>query len=719
MRAVFSFHLYSKEETGMFDERGNSVTRPFTMLLVLALLFFCRLASAAQPPIAHTVPELLWPDTVEMTIKTDLVVRSVRVYFLRPGFSEYQLRFMKSMGEGVFSYQLDTSTFDSPTLQYYFEVRAEEGIFLYPDDAPATPLLVEGERDGLDLEFDEVPAALLNDWMDFGTGSVTLNGSVEYRVVKDSNTSEESETSDEDDSTDEDDSSSSRFGDRDLLADFNLRLARTWEKGKTTVSLDTNMTYSNNPLEDTKEVGISSFLLEVDHQAHRLMIGDQEVTGSSLLGESMSTRGMGYYYSHGRVTAEVYGLNSRETTVVEDSLPASDHYVTGARLGVDLVEDLFHIDLHYLSGRDDSSIATNSSGSENVVMDGSAFLVAPKVFLFDKLVTLYGEYGESSSSKEILADEDETDSTDDDWVDEETETDTTTDTGWDNRTDSAWRTGGIIEKGAWKFSGSYKYIGASYQSVMNLDELSFAADRQGVDLGLEYTTDILDVVVSWEDVTDNLDDDADKDWSKYQTFSITPTWRVTDNLSLSVGHTNDQERSYEDRDRTERLSDQDTIGYSMGVDYSFSDTNTVQLSWSRDETEVQESPESDSRTDTITCNYSFYTDQFQIYPAISYSWTEMEEELTETLNVSISGDYAILPEILSLSTDDSITCTTSDQSDRTQLLSLAASLNLRLGWAHNSLGDTVLSLVAEYEEDDQGDTCTEEYSVSTKLDFMF
>lgn len=699
-------------------------SRTLAVLLVLVLwLFYSGILFASPPPINHTQPELIWPDTVEMVIETDDSVRSVRFYFLRPGMDQYQMRFMKPMGEGVFAYRFDASTLDSPTFQYYFELRTDEGVYSYPDDAPATPLMVEGDRDGIEFDITEAPAKLVKDEEAVSTGSITLNGSLEYSVERDNKVKNKSVTVDDTDETREETDDTSRFSEEDFLADFNLRLAKTWEKGDTSISFDTNLTYTSHPLEDEQDGGISSILLEVKRPHQHLRIGDLEVVGTELVGESLNTRGVGYQYSRGRFTAEVYYMNSRQTTVVEDSIPDSDNYIAGAKLGIDVIRDHFHIDLHYIKGNDDPSIATNSSGSEVEILKGNLFSIAPRISFFDKALSFVGEYAESDSGKETKTIADDTTDTEDDWDDwgdywddgssDETDTDT------DDLTDSAWRTGVEIEKGPWRVSGFYKHIGAHYQSLINLDELYFSVDREGFDLDFEYFSDNFDVLITWEDLTDNLEDDSTKEWSKYQSVSITPTWRVTDKLSLSVGHTNSQERSYKDKDRTDRLSDFAFVGFNAGVDYSFSDSSAVQFTWSWDEMESYDSPESDSVTSTVTFNYSYYGDLFQFYPGISYSQTDTEEELDETLNVYISGEYFFIPEILSVSTNDSFTWTKGEVAARTRLMSLTASINLKLGWIHGTFSDTVFSIVGEYEEDDQEDTGTESYSISTKLDFMF
>lgn len=700
---------------------GFCRSRGVTGFLFLFLLFSSQMLFAAPPPINHSEPELLWPDTAQIVIETDPGVRSVRFYFLRPGFDQYQMRFMKPQGDGSFVYQFDTSTLESPILYYYFEVRTAEGnVYPYPADAPLTPMMIEDDREGIELDLTEV-SAVMDEEEAASTGSITVNGTLEYSVSRD-RTVEDTSTDAEDDEgwessedTEEETEDTSRFADDDFLADFNIRLAKTWEKGETSISFDTNLTYTSHPLDEEKEGGISSILLEVKRQHHQLRIGDLEIVGTELVGDSLYTRGTGYQYSRGRFTSELYYMNSRQSTIVEDSVPDADNYVAGAKLGVDVIEDYFHIDLHYFKGNDDSSIATYSSGYETEILEGELFSIAPRISFFDQALSFVGEYAETRSSKEMVPSEDEEE---DDYSyygfeEEETEEET------GELKDSAWRIGAEVEKGPWKVSAFHKYIGPDFRSLFNLNETYFAIDRRGYELNLEYFSEKFDVLVLWEDLEDNLDDDADREWSRYQTVSITPVWRVTDSLSLSVGHTNGQERSYEDEDRKTRLTDQDIVGYSAGIDYTFTDSSAVQLAWNIDESESADTPEYDSVTNTVTLNFSYYDERLQFYPGVSYSQTDTEEELTETLNVFISGEYFIISDYLSVSTNDSFTWTKGEETARTRMMLLTTNINWHLSWIHGAFSDTVFAIVGEYTEDQQEDSTTESYSVSTKLDFMF
>lgn len=680
-----------------FPLRGSAV-----LLFLVIWLFSPTFLFSASPPIEHNQPELVYPQLLEMNIQTDDTVRAVRFYFLRPGFDQYQMRFMKPVGGGSFVYQFDTSTLDSPVLQYYFEVYTDEGMFLFPDDAPVTHMMIEGDRDGFELNLSEAPAKLdATEEEIASTGSVTLNGSIEVLIERDKTESETSEDGEQEDT--------SRFADDDVLVDLNLGVARTWEIGETSISFDMNVAYTSHPLDGEEEGSVSSFLFEVQRPHHHLRIGDLEVVSTKLAGESLNSRGIDYQYSRGRFTGEVYYLNSRQSNVLEDSIPSADNYITGVKLGVDVVEDLFHIDLHYAQGKDDSSILSiHTSDSDTTVLEGELFSIAPSLTLFDQSLTVSGEYVASYSSKETISatidgiPADEADS--DDFTDE---------------SDTAWRAGLTFEKWGLKVSGFYKYIGPNYQSLVNLDEQYFSVDREGYDLTVEYSTEKWDVLVTWEDTNDNLDDDSSKGWSRYQQVSITPRWQVTDNFSISVGHTNGQERTYEDSALSVRESDFDNFGYTAGIDYSFSDSSTVQLTWAMDIAESFDTPESDSTTHTVTFNYSYYDEKLQLYPGVSYSTTDTEEEISETINVYLSGEYSIIIDLLSLSTNNSITWTSGEVTADTRLITLSASIKWHLGWIHGYFSDTILSLVGEYEEDDQEDTRTESYLVSTKLDFMF
>ncbi len=682
---------------GVFDFRYLT-----GFLTVLFTLLKAQFLFAASPPIEHNQPELVYPRLVEMSIQTDESVRAVRFYFLRPGFDQYQMRFMKPAGGGKYIYHFDTSSLDSPSLQYYFEVYTDEGMFLFPDDAPVTHMMIEGDRDGFELNLSEAPARLDVEEAGFSSeGSVSFNGSMEVLVNRERTVSGSSS-----DDTQED---ASRFADDDVLADYNLRLARTWEKDDTSVSFDMNIAYTSHPLDGEQEGSISSMLLEVGHQNHQLRIGDLEVVSTKLVGESLFSRGIDYHYSGGRIDLKTYYLNSRQSNVLEDSIPDADNYITGVKLGVDVVEDLFHVDLHYAKGKDDSSIlASNTSDSDTTIIESELFSVAPTLTLFDQMLTFSGEYVQTLASRQTIAAESA-----------EVFDDPSDNTDFDDESDFAWRAGATFEKGGWKISGFYKYIGANYQSLVNQDEQYFSVDREGYDLSIEYGSERWDVLVTWEDVNDNLDDDSSQGWSRYQQVSITPRWQVTDELSISVGHTNGQERTYEDSGLTNRQSDMDNFGYTAGIDYSFSDSSTVQLTWAMDQAESFDTPESDSITHTVTLNYSYYDDKLQLYPGFSYSTTDTEEEISETINIYLSGEYSIIADLLSIATNDSITWTNGETTADTRLITLSASVKWHLGWIHGLFSDTILSVVGEYEEDDQEDTRTESYSISTKLDFMF
>jgi len=692
----------------------------FGALLVLSFCNPCFIYGSA-PPVNHSQPQLVWPGTVEFVVQTDNTVRAVRFYFLRPGLGDFQMRFMESAGGGRFTYRFDASTLHSLDLQYYFEIFTQERMTLYPENAPITPLMVTGDRKGIKLELAEVPVRLEVDDGAVSTGSITFNGSLEYLVKHEGEeeekvTSSNEQTSGDEGSSDDEEVSTPRFGDDDFLADVNLRLTRSWEKGDNSINFDINLGYTSHPLEDEQEGSVSYILLEAKRPHHLIRVGDLEVVASQFVGESLNTRGIDYQYSRGRFTGELFFMNSRAVTVFEDSLPDTDNHIVGTKLGVDVITDHLHVDFYYLQGRDDPSISSTGSGIDLEIYEGNLLAIAPTVSFFDESLQFIGEYAESTSENEISSD---------------TGTDTAADSGTTNTTtaesesdpdelrDSAWRAGTKVEKGGWMVSGFYKYVGADFQSLGNPNELYFTTNRRGYELDFEYSSDRWMVLVEWEHLVDNLDDDAAMGWSVYQNATIIPQWQITDNLVLSISHTNGQERSYEDEDYKSRTTDLMLSGWSADIDYSFSDNSAVQISATRDEIESFDTPESDSVITTVTFNYSYYDDRLQFYPSLSYSQTDIEEELTETLNLYVSGEYFIIPEVLSISTNDSLTWTKGEVTARTRLISLTANINWHLGWIGGSFSDTVLSLVGEYEDDDQEETSTDSYTISTKLDFLF
>ena len=133
-------------------QSGNAVVYCWSILMITVILRAWPLMISARennpPEIVHSAPLVLpYPEILNLYVTIDTPVKVVRLYFLKPGFSNYQLRIMKTSGKkGSYKFSLDTSILTSPQLSYYIEAITETDPIRFPANAPAEVITLRGNE---------------------------------------------------------------------------------------------------------------------------------------------------------------------------------------------------------------------------------------------------------------------------------------------------------------------------------------------------------------------------------------------------------------------------------------------------------------------------------------------------------------------------------------------------------------------------------------------
>ncbi len=644
--------------------------------------FFFSVAFAvpAMAAIDHTSPELVYPQVAQFKIRSSTPATAVRFFFKSPQVDVYQMRFMTLGEDGSYSYDLETKSLTDLQLDYYFEVITPDGIVSYPANAPLKTISLNVKDADDEILVAARPQAVLPQKKSIVTVlplEIAINGSFGYEIDRGHN------------------GQMSNIYQRRFLSDGNVRIFKSYQDDDLSVEFNANFASSNTNSPISEDVWLSHLLLKAQLANHRLQLGDLSLAGSYLTGDYLNRRGASYSYKHPRISGEVFWVSNRPDLNWNSIAPRGDNYVYGGNINLAVFPSLFHLDLHYRNGRDDPAAGSRSSSLNYQVSEGDLATVAPRLFLFDNALTLFGEYGFSHYDADV-------------------------DTGSGKQRGDAWRVGLQGTYRNWLLKAHYRNIEPEFNTVTNYNDLYYSVDRRGPDVSLEYRSRKFSALVGWEQLRDNLDDDVNKDWSHYQTLRAKSTYQLARPFTLMAGFRQIQEESYDDEAEAVKLKDVVTNEYNLGFNYNLYRYGMLRMNgmYSTTRCDIDVANELDAVSANLSYSYR-KPGRFQFYPSVSYSRNEMKQsgERTSTINYYLNMEYFFIPSLLSISTTDSFSRTTGDTSATTSNLAVTGWLNLHLGDRMSAFDKFVLALGGDYRNSKISGDLDEAYSISLRCNF--
>lgn len=662
----------------------------FLLVLMSSIILLLNPSNLSAQEIPETKDSLSNPTIIDHTLISEFtygeklkIVAVVREeiewlgFFYRPkGMESFQVRKMESLLKNTYSYVLDTSILVSTRFDYYLAAQSKEGMIYLPKQAPQEFFEAVGitEEALPEVTVERKPPPEEERKLEL-PWSISINGSVGQSLKEEEAVAGEEKT----------------------LGDGNISVAKLYQKRNFKVSFASNLSYSSHPLEDEENFTLTDLILSLKGKNHTLQIGDLSIDESEFTILGLTRRGLDYTFDGQRLYVHLFDIGSQHEKGWGDLIPEPDLRFYGATLGYGFFGEKLSLKSVYLAGRDDPSQGRNVAGSFLESSEGSVVAVIPEVKLFKDKLDITGEFAQSSYD-DNLGDEEET------------------------RKDKAWRVGTSISYPAFKLGGGYKRIGQDFGSVTNQFDSLFASDREGYEASLELFLGRVGLNLAYEDEQDNVDDDPTQltCYDKIGTAGL--SWQVSDRTSLTLGYGHSKQETFSDSTSEVVFQDSITKDASLGLTFALSPRMSVNVFVNNSDLTSKTDPSRDSSILTASLGGSFGSGKvLSLSPSLSYSRLRSEMSATETEIYSsfLSGELAIIPELLSLSTSGSFTRTEAgSENTTTDYTNISASLNWYMKGRILGLADSLLSLKYDLErtesEDlsDKSDHLTLEFNLS-------
>lgn len=579
-------------------------------------------------------------------------------YFYRPeGIESFQARNMEKISESSYSYVLDSSTLISAKFDYYLAAKCKERIMYCPDQAPEEFFEVKGKTEEplphipVDLE---VPAKEEEEKFELPL-SVRVNGSVGHKIREEPATPGEVKT----------------------LGDGNMRLSTMYQKENFQLNFDFNISYSSHPLESDDSFNLSDFTLSLMGKKHHLLLGDVSVSESKFTIDILARRGLDYTFDGEKVSFHMFDISSEQEKGWGGLIPKPDLSFYGGALGYSFFDEKLSLKAVYLAGRDDPGEGKNVAGSFLETKEGEVFSLVPELKLFQDKLHLRGELAQSRF--------------DDNLEDEE-----------GKKEDTAWSVGSTLSYPLFTLGGTYRYIGKDFNSVGNQFYSLFTNDRKGYDAWLQIPLGRIGLDLTYKNEEDNVDDDPTYLTSYDENESATLFWDVSDRASLILGYGQNRQETFTDENKEVLFQDSFTKDTWVGLNFFLSPGVSVNVSLT--DSYLSSTIDPSRNTSTLTANLGGSLGLGKILslsPNLSYTTSRVEVSGIETKMYSsfLSGELAIIPELLSISTTGSFTRNEQSlENITTDYTNISASLNWYLKWRLLGLDSAVLSLRWDSEE---------------------
>ncbi|MBN1277633.1 MAG: hypothetical protein JXA35_09090 [Deltaproteobacteria bacterium] len=639
--------------------------------------------------IEHSPPsEFVYPESLEFSLKTSEQVQVVKIFFLRPGFNDYQLRIMKKGEDGTYHYRLDTSALTSPEISYYFEIKAANQVIHYPQNAPEEAIILKGTAR------EPLPSDGIRPQARF-TEATGVKDSLPFQLDIDSSSSWETVTHG---------NAASPFNqDKRFVTDNNVRISKSYKDKDLSVNFYSNAVHTNHPIQDMDRVALTNILLSTNCRNHTLNLGDVSIKGSRFTLDAFGRRGGEYQFKTDNFFFQAFDISSQQQGW-EKVIPGSQNNLYGGAIGFNALNDRFSFKTVYLEGKDDPAKGENVSGTYLAKRKGRVLSFIPHLNLFDKKLGLFGEYASSRYDM-----------------------DTSDDRGMES--DDAWRVGGSFTSGYLRFGADYNHIGRDFDSIGNQNSILFTPDREVYNFwaGLSSKKVMLNIKYSGEE--DNVEDDPQRSTSTLHNIISGLTFLLTDSFTLNVGYQNSRQETHEKAGGGNRIQEKKADDYSLGFTCLIMPSSSIHGGVTYTSTDSRTDPDTEGNTMTASLGGSLYLgERLSVFPEFSYSETafDLTDYRTKTYSGFLDSEYFIILKTLSVSTLSSYTRTDSDEtavstgSDlNREDIQLTGNLNYYLPYFSRILKKSVLSLKGGYIRCKTDAEKTDSYSIGVQFDFSF
>jgi len=660
----------------------------FLLSVIFSNPSYARIGHAIK--IDHSPPsEFVYPESLEFTLNTSEPVQAVKIFFLRPGFSDYQLRIMKMDEDGVYRYRLDTSTLTALELSYYFEIKTGTQVIHYPQNAPEEVLILKGTaREALPYGGIKPEAPFPKE-----TG---LKDNLPFLMDIDSSSSWEAVT--------HGDAPSPFNQDKRFVTDNNVRISKSYNDNDLSVKFYSNAVHTNHPIQDMDRVALTNILLSTNYRNHTLNLGDVSIQGSRFTLDAFGRRGGEYRFKTDNFFFQVFDITSQQQEGSGKVIPESQNNMYGGTIGFNAPDDRFSFKTVYLEGKDNPAKGENVAGTYLAKRKGRVLSFLPRLNLFDKKLGLFGEYASSRYDM-----------------------DTSDDRGMES--DDAWRVGGAFTSGCFRFGADYNHIGRDFGSIGNQNSILFTPDREAYNVwtGLSSKKVMLNIKYSGEE--DNVEDDPQRSTSTLHNIISGVTFLLTDSFTLNFGYQNSRQETHEQAGEGDRIQEKKADDYSLGFTYLVMSSSSIHGGVTYTSTDSRTDPDTEGNTLTASLGGSLYLGgRLSVFPEFSYSETtfDLTDYKTKTYSGFLDEEYFVILKILSFSTLSSYTRTDSDEtmaSTGTDLeredIQLTGNINYYLPYFSHILKKSVLSLKGGYNRCKTGTEKTDSYSIGIQFDFSF
>jgi predicted porin len=634
--------------------------------------------SSSNPTIIeHTpIPEFTYGESLEIVAVVKEEVEWLGFFYRPEGLESFQVRKMERISESSYSYVLDTSTLVSAKFDYYLGAQFKEKMIYVPEQAPEEffevlgkveeplpPARVEREVPPKEKKF-KLPL------------SITVNGSIGHTLKEEI----------------------VLVGEEKTRVDGNIGLSRLYQKGNFQFNFDSNSSYSSHPLEGDQNLYLTDLTLSLSGKNHTLRIGDVSISESKFTISGLTRRGLGYTFDDEHLYFHIFDISPQQERGWGRFIPKPDLSFYGGALGYSFFDEKFSLKGVYLAGRDDPTQGKNVAGSFLTSTEGNGIALIPEVKFFQDKLHLIGELAQSSY--------------DDNLEDEE-----------GKKKDRAWSLGSTISYGVFKLGGIYKWIGKDFNSVGNQFDSLFTNDRKGYDASLQLSLGRIGLNLSYKNEEDNVNKDPTYLTSYDESGNATLSWDVSDKFSLSLGYGESKQETFSDQNREILFQDSLTKDSSLGLNFLISPQASVNLSVINSDLSSTTDSSRDSSTVTANLGGSLRLGKILfLSPNLSYSSSRSEVVPieTKTYNSFLSGELAIIPELLSISISGSFTRTEAGpENTTTDYTNISASLNWYVKGRMLGLANSLLSLRWDLEQTENEGSSDESERFMLEFNFSF
>ncbi|MBN1222844.1 MAG: hypothetical protein JXB23_06315 [Candidatus Aminicenantes bacterium] len=648
----------------------------YTLSLFLILLCIPPLnAKESQAPLLlqHTpVGEFFHGDILSIQAWSQGDADWVRFSFRYEGVTEFQVRDMTRLEDGSYSFEFDTSQIPGLAFEYYITAQIQGKEIYLPQSAPAEVFTVIGQSAEPMPEIPEEFPSPEEEAEKFKL-PMSINGSLQATVMEKSD-----------------------MGSQGMNNAGNVRVFTNYSKGKMGVDFDSNMNYSNRPLEGDNNIDLSNMMLSVSVDNHNLRAGDIDINESEFTIYGMGRRGVDYAYNNQKAYVHIFDLNSQQPKGFDGfGIPRSGINLLGGAVGYKLFNDVLSMKAVYIAGKDDPSRGVNVGSADFFKKrEGNVVSVIEEANLWQNRVNLTAEFAHSNYDEDL---------------DDQAGT----------KSDNAWKIGGNFNYGRLTLGANYSYVGADFNSI---GYQYFTNDRKGLQTNIGYSFGNFSIMGGYNFSRDNLDNDASQYTTENQDGNLGFQWNISSKLSFNVGYRRSKQDTSGGNSEWEAFN-QDSLANEFSGNLNVFLSQSVSLNFSAVNSRLssQNNPAADSSNMTLNLGGSFRAGQtFSLSPSLGYSQMKnlFTNEITHNYNTFLISEIFFWPETLSTTLSGSFSRMDGGAANRSDSYNVSGDINFYLSKVLH-LGNMVLSLRGLYNKTDMPGFSNSTYSILAKFDFAF